>query len=152
MSVSLVNEQDAFSLDEPRFRDEVATLADRAGFKGELTVAVVTDAAMRELNRRFLAHDWATDVIAFPLEEDEGEVVVSAERALAEAAERDVEPMAELLLYVVHGVLHLLGFDDHEPDDAERMHAESLDLLRSLGYRNRIHPEEPGGSGKGLRV
>jgi probable rRNA maturation factor len=149
VSVAVVNEQEAFPLDEERLRGEIETLAGRAGYEGELTVAVVTDAAIRDVNRRFLDHDYATDVIAFPLEEGIGEVVVSAERALAVAAERDVAPMAELMLYVVHGILHLVGYDDHEPEDARRMHEESLKLLRSAGYRNTIPPEEARGHGKG---
>jgi probable rRNA maturation factor len=98
----------------------------------------VTEKEIRRLNLRFLDRDEATDVLAFPLEEDEGEVVVSAERALAIAKELGVDPEAELMLYVVHGILHLVGYDDHDADEARRMHARALRLLRSAGYRNRI--------------
>jgi probable rRNA maturation factor len=138
MSVVLSDRQEAIPIEEASFLREVTTVAEAAGWKGELSLVLVTDAEIRELNREFLDHDWATDVIAFPLEEDEAEVVVSAERAVAEAEDRGVEPMAELMLYVVHGILHLTGYDDHEEGEARRMHAASLKLLRSIGYRNKI--------------
>ena len=145
MSIEIANEQDVLPLDEPRFLSDVSRLAAGAGWTGTLSVAVTDDARIREVNVRFLGHDWPTDVIAFPLDDDDGEVVVSAERAVEEATARGVDPMAELLLYVVHGILHLMGHDDHEPEDARRMHEESLILLGELGYRNTIPDRERGG-------
>ena len=136
--IHLANEQDAIPIDESRFLSEVEALAKGAGFAGDLSLAVVTDKAIHDLNRRYLDHDYPTDVLAFPLDEEEGEVVVSADRALAEAGDRGVDPHAELLLHVVHGILHLSGHDDHDPEDARRMHEASLELLRGIGYRNRI--------------
>jgi probable rRNA maturation factor len=136
VKVSLLDRQDAIRLDRRRFRREVAEAAKLAGLAGEVSVAVLDDAAVRELNRRYLDHDFETDVLAFPL--DPPEVAVSAERAVAEAARRKVTPLAELMLYVVHGFLHLAGHDDHEPEAARRMHAASLKVLRLLGHRNKI--------------
>ena len=147
MRLLLANEQDALPLDEKTLAEEIETLAGRAGYEGELSVVIVSDAEMRGLNRRFLDRDRTTDVLAFPLEEDEGEVVVSAERACAVAAELGVEPRSELLLYVVHGVLHLMGHDDQDPEDARRMHAAALKLLRAAGHRNRITPPKRGRNG-----
>ncbi|MHC4470030.1 MAG: rRNA maturation RNase YbeY [Planctomycetota bacterium] len=137
MSVSIANEQEALPLSADRLRREAEEVAKRAGFGGELSVAIVTDEAIRKLNREFLEHDYATDVLAFPIDEEEGEVVVSAERALEEAAERGVDPLSELMLYVTHGILHLAGWDDGEPEEARRMHEEALGLLEALGYENR---------------
>jgi probable rRNA maturation factor len=136
MSVSIANEQDAIEVDVERLEREAAEIADRAGWRGDLSVALVTDEAIRTLNREFLDHDYATDVLAFPLEEGEGEVVVSAERAVEEAGERGVAPDAELMLYVAHGILHLAGWDDHDADDAARMQEETLKILGALGYEN----------------
>jgi probable rRNA maturation factor len=72
---------------------------------------------MRDLNRRFLGHDDATDVLAFPFDEETdgigGEVVVSVETALREAEVRGRPFLDELLLYVAHGILHLTGMEDH---------------------------------------
>jgi probable rRNA maturation factor len=142
VTVTVANEQEAFAFDEADLLRDVTALADAAGWTGDLGVAVVTDARIHEVNREFLEHDYPTDVIAFPMDEGEGEIVVSAERALEEAKDRGVDPMAELLLYVVHGLLHLLGHDDHDPDAARRMHERSLNLLAGLGYANRIPPGE----------
>ena len=148
MKIHLANEQTALPIDQERLVSEIESLALGAGFTGELSVALVTDAAIHELNREFLGHDYGTDVLAFPLGDtdgpDEGEVVVSAERAIAEASERGVAPGAELLFYIAHGILHLCGFEDHEPEEARRMHAVALKLLRSLGYRNKIAARQRG--------
>ena len=145
IDLEISNAQVVFTFDPVTFERDVTSLATVAGYEGDLSVAVVSDETIQDVNRRFLEHDGPTDVIAFPLEDGQGEVVVSAERALSEAKNRGVEPMAELLLYVVHGILHLLGHDDHDPEDAERMHALSLKHLLSVGYRNSIPPEERGG-------
>ncbi len=136
--VSLADEQESLRVDRRRFLREAARVAREAGLEGEFSVALVTDARIRGLNRRYLGHRGATDVLAFPLGAGAGEIVVSAERAVAVARARGVAPRAELMLYVVHGLLHLAGYDDHDPEDARRMHARSLKLLRHLGYRNKI--------------
>lgn len=87
-----------------------------------LSVAFVTNAAIRKINRRFLKHDFATDVISFPLGTDlVGELVVSADYAVGEAKKRKIPVEEELLRYVAHGILHLLGYDDHAPADRARM-------------------------------
>jgi probable rRNA maturation factor len=149
LELTITDSQEVLAFDVGRFAADVRALAEGAGFSGDLSLAVVDDVEIHRINREFLDHDWPTDVIAFPLAEDDAEIVVSAERALAEAESRGVEPMAELLLYVVHGLLHLVGHDDHDPEDARRMHEHSLNLLRSLGYRNTIPPEEMGGKEPG---
>lgn len=102
-----------------------------------LSIAFVTDAAIRRINRRFLGHDWATDVISFPLDSDLlGELVISAPYARAEARKRGIPEREELLRYVVHGILHLLGYDDRSPADRKRMWARQERELREAGIRN----------------
>ena len=77
-------------------------------------------------------------MIAFDLGEEgggpEGEVYVSVERAREVAARRGVEPARELALYLVHGVLHLCGYDDHDEEQSARMRAAETAVLRSLGF------------------
>jgi probable rRNA maturation factor len=106
-----------------------------------LSVAVVDDAAMRRLNRRFSGRDRPTDVLSFPLSDAgeeglSGEIVVSAERARAVADRHGTDPVAELMLYVVHGALHLVGYDDGSSDAARRMHAREREVLSALGHVN----------------
>jgi len=101
---------------------KVRRLAAQILGKRNLSVAFVTNAAIRKINRQFLRHDFATDVISFPLGTDlVGELVISAEYAVGEAKQRGIPVEEELLRYVAHGILHLLGYDDHDPADKARM-------------------------------
>ena len=105
-----------------------------------LSVTLVDEARIRQLNERFGGHDKPTDVISFDLsdgreaEGPSGEIVLSAERAVAEAARRGGDPVGELLLYAVHGTLHLLGYNDQAPREASQMHARENEILTALGY------------------
>lgn len=116
---------------------EVRRLAARLVAGRSLSIAFVGNAEIRALNRRFLGHDDVTDVLAFPLGTDLfGEVVVSTEVAAAEARRRGIPVKEELLRYVVHGILHLLGYDDHRPADRKRMWArQERELRKFLGWR-----------------
>ena len=93
--------------------------ADGIPGKATISVAVVDDDAISELNGEFLGHQGPTDVLSFVLEQGEdfldGEVVVSAETAQRAAAEFGWSAAEELLLYVIHGALHLAGYDDATP-------------------------------------
>lgn len=108
----------------------------RAG--AEISVAFVDDGAIAAMHGEWLGDDAPTDVITFDLGEDQegpaGELYVSVERARAEAAARGLDPVRELALYVVHGTLHLCGFDDHAEDERARMRAAEAQVLASLGY------------------
>jgi probable rRNA maturation factor len=102
-----------------------------------VSIAVVDDETIRDLNRRYLEHDYATDVLSFTLERDErcleGEVVVSAETAVRAGAQFGWSANDELLLYVVHGVLHLVGFDDQTAPEREAMRGMERKYLGALG-------------------
>lgn len=121
-----------------------------------LSIALVDDATIHAINRRHLAHDWPTDVITFTLSEPgepelAGELVVSAEMAAATAKQVGVEPLSELALYVVHGVLHLCGFDDQSPDAAASMRRAEADALAIEGLVNTfplIGVAQPGDEGR----
>ena len=83
-------------------------------------------------HQRFLNDPSATDVMAFSYDDDDccGELLVNVEMALRRAPEFPHGPVHELLLYVVHGTLHLLGFDDHQPRDIENMRAAEQNILQ----------------------
>lgn len=117
-------------------------LVDHGRDRGLLSVAVVDDAAIRRVNRDFLSHDHATDVISFllvdgeeePLGEDPfGEIVISAETALREARARDLPPRRELALYAIHGALHLVGHDDGTPGERRKMRYRERKYLEVYG-------------------
>jgi probable rRNA maturation factor len=106
-----------------------------------VSVAVVDDATIRKLNARFLNHDYATDVLSFVLEQDgatlDGEVIVSADTAVATAQRLGCPPVDELLLYLVHGTLHLVGYDDLEPELRQTMRRREREVLAQLGIEPR---------------
>ena len=117
-----------------------------------LDVAVVGDARMRRENRRWLGEEGVTDVLTFDLREEErsdergrgsvegrrrpwidGQVIVCQSVARRKARARGADWRKELLLYVVHGCLHLCGYDDERSEDAERMHRREDEILTALG-------------------
>lgn len=138
--VEIANRQQAIPLDEQQLRQAVQ-LALAAGdiTSAAIGLAVVDDAVIHDLNRRYLAHDFPTDVLSFPLESETGsvagEIVVSADTALRTAAQYGWLPHAELLLYAVHGALHLAGFDDHDPMEMARMRAAEVRILAEFKLR-----------------
>lgn len=108
--------------------------------EAEISIAVVGDDQIHEINRQYLDHDYETDVITFDFgkhpETDAlmGEIVVSAETAARMASEVNTPPATELILYAVHGSLHLAGFDDHEEGDRQAMRAAEKQMMNQLGY------------------
>ncbi len=107
----------------------------------EVHVTVVDDRRIRALNTRYLGIRRATDVLAFDLAGPGparlwGEVIVSAETAARQARRLGVPLAAELDLLVVHGLLHLAGYDDHEPRRARRMHARAREILAGRSPRS----------------
>lgn len=139
-----VEEEFAARLDAERLeRIAAEVLAAEEVSMAELGVLVTDDEAVRRLNREYAGDDEATDVLAFSLREGEefvspdsvsrlGEVIISfptAERQAKEAGRPVEDEIAHLL---VHGVLHLLGYDHAEPEDEKRMRAREGSLLAAL--------------------
>jgi probable rRNA maturation factor len=89
----------------------------------------VDDRTIARLHERFLGVPGPTDVLSFP----HGEIVVSAETARREARARGIEPLHELLLYVVHGALHLAGHRDKRTKEQKAMRAAERRVLARLG-------------------
>ncbi len=112
-------------------------LEDERVASANISLAVVDDASLHELNRRYLGHDYPTDVLSFVLERTdshlEGEVIVSAETAVREALQYSWTADDELLLYVTHGLLHLVGYDDQAPSDRALMRARERHYLAQFG-------------------
>ena len=134
IQIAITNEQTAVAVDELRLRAALEAVLSNSGRRqGTISVAIVDDRTIHALNQRHLAHDYPTDVLSFVLEEGadmiDGEIIVSGERAVATAPAYGWAAEDELLLYVIHGALHLAGFDDKQPADAARMrHQEALHL------------------------
>ncbi len=125
-------------LADDEVRSAVEAALEHGGQVGrDLSVAFVDDATLAELHGRFLGDPSPTDVLSFPLGDDGGpwgEVVVSVDCALRVAAERGETVARELALYLVHGTLHLCGFDDGTDPERARMRAAEQCVLRRVGY------------------
>ena len=142
MLPSVVNLQRKVKLDTKAFQDFVTALvstveeADSRPF----SVALISDRRMAELNRFFRGKDSTTDVLSFPSEPEEfetenadllGDVVISVEQAQRQAAENKLSVENEIRQLMLHGLLHLCGYD-HETDSGE-MNARELELRDKLG-------------------
>ncbi|MGA2572527.1 MAG: rRNA maturation RNase YbeY [Terracidiphilus sp.] len=108
------------------------------GLSGQVTVLLTTDAAIRDLNRRFRHKNRPTDVLSFPStnpapgpEKIAGDVAISVETARLQAAEQGHALTSELKVLILHGVLHLAGYD-HETDEG-RMQRRERELRAELG-------------------
>ncbi|MEO8268612.1 MAG: rRNA maturation RNase YbeY [Aureliella sp.] len=101
------------------------------------SIAIVDDETIRRLNAERLGHDWPTDVISFVLEElddsVEGEVIASAETATHMCSAAGWSAVDELLLYIVHGLLHVAGMDDIDCEDRRAMRLMERDCLIAVG-------------------
>lgn len=106
-----------------------------------VTFAFVDDPHIHRLNKQFLDHDEPTDVLTFPYSEPgakklEGEVVIGYGVAEANAAERGHAATLELTLYVIHGCLHLCGYDDTTDAASAQMRKKEQQYLEQLGLPN----------------
>ena len=91
---------------------------------GDLNVIIANDKTIRELNNQFLKHNYDTDVIAFNYNEGDvvnGEIYISIETVKRNAREYNVNLNEEVLRVIIHGVLHLLGFDDKREKEKTKM-------------------------------
>jgi probable rRNA maturation factor len=137
----IINNQRKIRIDRAVFKDFARELLDSiTGLANRtFTVAFVSDAKMKELNHSFRGKDGTTDVLSFPFEPDEfdldisslGDIAISAEQAQKQAAENNLSLETEIKQLILHGVLHLCGYD-HETDKGE-MNKRELKLREILG-------------------
>ncbi|MFO0892259.1 MAG: rRNA maturation RNase YbeY [Isosphaeraceae bacterium] len=140
--MELSDTQGKFAVDHEGIVGLVRRVLEGEGIRhAQVSMALVDDETIRRINKHHLDHDWPTDVISFPLSEPgatvfAGELLVSAEMAKATAAEIGADPLAELALYVVHGLLHLCGYDDRSEEERELMRRREDEVLRREGLPN----------------
>ena len=140
-TVSVVDRQTLLPIDERAVQSLVTFALEAEDARGSVEVAFVDDATIADLHERFMQIPGPTDVITFPLADDDppetgeagesglGEIVVSTETAQRQGPEWGLEPLDEAYLYVVHGVLHLLGYDDLEEGEAEAMATRQREIF-----------------------
>lgn len=139
--IETINQQRKIKLDGQIFQTfaEIAISQIPETENRSITIVFVSNRKMRELNSQFRGKNSTTDVLSFPFEADEfdpdqknlGEIVISAEQARKQATENDLDFETEIKQLILHGILHLCGFD-HETDAGE-MNRRELDLREILG-------------------
>ena len=117
----------------------------------ELSVSIISDIAIRRINRDYLSKDRPTNVISFSLQEGDcaginpyalGDVIISADTALREADQGNIEHFERLCFLLMHGILHLCGYD-HErsgEDEALKMEKKEIELFRILKKDGLLSP------------
>lgn len=116
----------------------------------DLTIAIEDDEQLHALNLQFLEIDAPTDVLSFPAEETDpesgnlylGDIIISYPRATAQAESAGHPVQAELQLLVIHGMLHLLGYDHVTPELKEEMWTLQAQFLKKLDIAIKKLPED----------
>ncbi len=143
--VSIV-EPFASSVTEARLESVARRVLEAEGVgAAELSVTVTDDETVRSLNREYAGEDAVTDVLSFSQREGEefaappgevsplGEVIIAYPQAARQAGERGKSQEAEVARLLIHGILHLLGYDHAQPEEERRMRAREEELVEAVG-------------------
>jgi probable rRNA maturation factor len=140
MKIYIQNLQDAIKLDKQKILKCAAHVLNAMNERdAELSLVFVNDTYIRRLNWKYRNADSKTDVLAFPMREGKGlpknnpllgDVVISVETAKKEAKKRHRDFQDELDLYLIHGILHLLGYDDEKRAAKKRMREKERELIK----------------------
>lgn len=127
-TINLFNRQRKVKVDVPLLKAFLEKLSAWLKVEKGFSVVVVSNSRMQEFNRKYAGKDYPTDVLSFPCEDDSGmderylgDIIISAEKALSQAAECLAD---ELEILALHGLLHLLGYD-HEKDQGQMKRLEN---------------------------
>jgi len=143
MEISLRNRQRDRGINMPFLRSLIRSVLQRE-FEdphAQLGVHLVSPKEMAEVNQHFLNHEGSTDVITFDHSEGDsdgvyGELFISVSDAVKQGAEYDASWQSEVARYLIHGILHLKGYDDIEPTDRKTMKREENRILESVSARH----------------
>ena len=166
--IEITDQQSLLNLDNEQLIDTARMLLTAEQVKSAtLSLVFVEDGEIHQINRDFLQHDYPTDVISFLLNQRqnsslsdtpdsprgvgqhlEGEIIISTETAIRESRDYNWSPGKETLLYLIHGLLHLAGYDDLTDDDCALMRRREKEILELCGlefYKPKMD-EPPGES------
>lgn len=130
--------------DDVRYRQAARWILNRFQLKSlTASISVVDDPTIHRLNREHLDHDWPTDVLSFVFDNDkgniDGEIIASLDTATRLAQQAACSPADELLLYIIHGLLHLAGLDDISPEDRHKMRQFEQACLSALAVPTAVN-------------
>jgi probable rRNA maturation factor len=145
ISVEIKRAFNGIDISSPKIKQLVEVVCNRFTDSGlqdtkyEINIAIVDDDGIRNLNKEFLNSESNTDCISFDLSDEENgvkffDLAVNGEMAVRQAAQRGHSSQAELALYITHGLLHNLGFDDSTENEARKMHETEDNILQEFGY------------------
>src|SRR5262245_33483430 len=140
--VKIANQQEVVPLDFAKLRETARVVLEGEEVNEDQIINALVEYTTNNIdNKQFLNHEESKDVLSFPMSganarKLEGEIVLGAEVAKAQAEERGHEVGAELGLYVIHGLLHLCGYDDHDDSDIQKMRERERHYLAKLAYPN----------------
>ena len=139
--LEIINLQKFHRVNKNKIKELVQGVLKAEAADAEINVVLVDNKKIKEMNNAFLGHNYATDVLSFAYEKGEkpksnitGEIVISAEMAARLARKQGHAVEGELALYLTHGLLHLLGYNDKRKHEAKKMHQRERVLLTNLGY------------------
>ncbi len=136
--VEIADLQKHYEINKSKIKKAVKVVLNKEVRSAKLSIAFVDNEEIKRLNERFLGSNEVTDVIAFPLNNKEGilsgEIVISVETAVEVANKKKSSVEGEIILYLVHGILHLLGYNDNNKKNATIMHEKESKILAFLGY------------------
>ncbi len=139
MKILVTNRQTTVNIDLLRAKRSLGTILKALGKEGrEVSLVFVDDEGITDINRQYLGRNYPTNVIAFSMIEGEfgninpsvlGDIVISAETALRDAQGGDLSIEDELDYLMIHGILHLLGYDHELPGEAEGMGKKEKEIF-----------------------
>jgi probable rRNA maturation factor len=163
--IDIVSRQSAHPVNTDLLQTAVAAVLQQEKLcSAIISISIVDNSEIHRINRQYLQHDYPTDVISFQLGFDdsdsaltdcdsdtplaagaaiEGEIIASAEMAAQMASSGHWSADAELALYVVHGLLHLCGYDDLTPTDRSLMKSREILAMNSLGFHPTYAEDQP---------
>ncbi|MDD4953877.1 MAG: rRNA maturation RNase YbeY [Candidatus Omnitrophica bacterium] len=146
VEVTVKNLQDKIPLYPKRIKKAILNVLSKEGIKksGEITVCFVDDNKIKELNKEYSGQAFPTDVLAFDYSKNTSEIsadiAVSTETAIRQSKIFKTTPLYEVYLYLIHGVLHLLGYDDDTLRKQARMQKRAEAILSSILFAKNVHP------------
>jgi len=131
--IQVVSLHKRYKLNEPLLKKIAANILKAIDKQGRrvLDIVFLDDTALKSLNKKYKDRDRLTDVLSFDLG-DFGEIFISVDRAIANSKIFGTRIEEELVLYVIHGILHLYGYDDENVEDKTRMSAKESEILRLI--------------------
>ncbi|OHB98153.1 MAG: rRNA maturation RNase YbeY [Planctomycetes bacterium RIFCSPHIGHO2_12_39_6] len=140
MKLNIINLQKLHFIDKNRVKKLISSILKVEKKNAELNLVFTDNKKIKKINKTFLGHNFVTDVISFAynnasLENNiSGEIIISVEMAVKLAQKLKCTIEGEIALYLVHGLLHLLGYNDKLKRDARKMHQREKELLSMYGY------------------